>query len=107
MDSTCQLAQLVEPLCELVLGNGQDLSGGRRLLLELHTDQGEVDREGYQPLLCAIVQVALEPPALRIRGLHDPRSGRRQLLVRVGVGERLSNQLREVAQALFDIPWQW
>ena len=94
------------PCGELVLRRGQSLAGGWRILLELHADQGQVDREGYQPLLCAVVQVALEPPALGIPGLDDARARGGQLLVGVGVRERLCDQLREVAQSLLEALWQ-
>jgi hypothetical protein len=74
MDAARQFAKLVEPLRELVLRRSQGLAGGRRILLERHPDQGQVEREGYQSLLGAVMQVALEPPALDVPCLDDARS---------------------------------
>src|SRR4051794_10432665 len=102
MNSPRQLAKFVEPLRELVLRHGQGLSGARRILVEFDADQGQVDREGYQPLLRAVMQVALEPPSLCIPGLDDACTRGGQLLVGVGVRERLRDQLRKVAQSLLD-----
>jgi len=89
VDAARQLAQLVEPDLKLALCNGQSLPGGWRILLELRADQGQVNCEGYQPLLCAVVEVALEPPALGIAGLDDTCARCGQLLVGVSVRERL------------------
>jgi hypothetical protein len=43
------------------------------------------------------VQVALQPPALGVAGLDDARARGGELLARVGVGERLRDELGEVA----------
>ena len=102
MDAARQLAQLVEPLGELVLRRGQDLAGGRRVPLELRADRRRSSATEHEPLLRAVVQVALEPPALGVAGLDDARARRGQLLVGVGVGERLRDELGEVAQPLLD-----
>ena len=102
VDATGQLAKLVEALRELVLRRGQGLAGGRWILLERHADQGQVEREGDQPLLRAVVQVALEPPALDVPRLDDARARGGELLAGIGVRERLCHQLREVAQPLLE-----
>ena len=91
---------------KLVLRNGQSLPGGWWILFERRADQGQVDCEGYQPLLCAVMEVALESPALGIPGLDDACARGGQLLVGVGVRERLCDQLREVAQSLLEALWQ-
>ena len=90
------------PCASCVLRGGQDLAGGRRVLLERRADQAQVERERHEPLLRAVVQVALEPPALGVAGLDDARARGGQLLVGVGVRERLRDQLGEVAQSLLD-----
>ena len=90
------------PWASCVLRRGQELAGGRRVLLELRADHAQVERDRHEPLLRAVVQVALEPPALGVAGLDDARARRGQLLVGVGVRERLRDQLGEVAQALLD-----
>ena len=51
-------------------------------------------------MLRAVVQVALETPALRLRGLDEPLAGGAELLARLGVGERLGDQLGEAGQPL-------
>src|SRR6266513_2919985 len=58
MDAARELAQLRERL--------------RELLLRLREPQGE--REGDEPLLRAVVEVALEPAAFRVRRLDDARA---------------------------------
>jgi hypothetical protein len=72
MNSARQRAQLVEPRDELairlrkqLLGAGVEADAGTR------ETQLETDRE--QPLLRAVVQVALQPPPLSVPGRHDPR----------------------------------
>ena len=42
--------------------------------------EGERQRERHEPLLRAVVEVALEPPTLGVGGLDEPRPGRAQLL---------------------------
>ena len=71
MDSAGELAKLVEPLGELGLRRGEELAGGRRILLELRADQAKVERDRHESLLRAIVQVAFEAPALGVAGLDD------------------------------------
>ena len=103
MDAAGQLAQLVEPAGELGLGRRQQLAGGRRVALEPGGHHAEAEGDGDQPLLGAVVQVALEPLALGVADLHQARPRGGQLLVRVGVGERLGDEVREVAQPLLDV----
>ena len=101
MDAAGQLAELVEPLRELRPARGDRSSraaGGS--LSSVRLDDAQVERDRHEPLLRAVVQVALEPPALGVAGLDDARARRGQLLVGVGVRERLGDQLGEVAQAL-------
>ena len=63
-----QLAQLVDR--PLVSSVDRAVEVGARLVLDVA--QLESDRD--QPLLCAVVQVALDPPALRIARGDDPRA---------------------------------
>ena len=62
--------------------------------------KAQLQRERHEPLLGAVVQVALQPPALGVAGLHDARARARELLVGVGVGQRLGDELGEVAQPM-------
>ena len=66
---------------------------------ELRAREPQRQRERDEPLLGAVVQVALDPPPGRVARLDEPRAGGRQLLARVGAGECEADQLREVARA--------
>ena len=48
--------------------------------LELVARQPQVHRQRHQPLLGAVVEVALDPAPLRVAGLDDPRPRGAQLL---------------------------
>ena len=74
MDAVREGAQLVE--------RGEDLRASARTAVR-RSERGERDRERDQPLLRAVVQVALEAPALGVADLDDARARRRQL-VRAG-----------------------
>ena len=96
MDPARELAQLVEGLGEL---------GARRLervarLRVRACGHPQVDREGDEALLGAVVQVALQALPLGVAGLHQPDAGGRELLPRLRVGERLGRQLGEVGDPL-------
>ena len=66
----------------------------------LRADHAQPERDRDEPLLGAIMQVALEPPALGVADLHDARPGGGQLRVGVRVGQRLGDQVGEVAEPL-------
>ena len=63
----------------------------------------QADDRADELLLGAVVEIAAEPPALLVAGLEDacPRGG--ELLARVGVGERVGDQLREGRDALLRV----
>ena len=70
-----QLAQLVDRDRELGNGTIDRLIGESRLAgaeLVLGVAQPQPDRD--QPLLRAVVQVALDSPAFGVPGRHDPRA---------------------------------
>ena len=71
-------------------------------LSSLRGDHAQPERDRDEPLLGAIVQVALEPQALGVADLHDARPRGGQLLVGVGVGQRLGDQVGEVAEPLLE-----
>ena len=58
----------------------------------------QLERERHEPLLGAVVQVALQSPALGVAGLDDARARARELVVGVGVGQGLRDELGEVQQ---------
>ena len=54
--------------------------GGVDLVADLGAQQPQREREHHQPLLGAVVEVALEPPALGVARLDGARARRAQLL---------------------------
>ena len=98
MDPARELAQLLERLRQLLAGA---LERRARLGLVAAAAGGEpqVERERDEPLLRAVVQVALEPAALGVARLDDPRARGGEILARLRVGERLAGQLGEVARS--------
>ena len=78
MDAAGELAQLVEALPHLVDRRVDERRRGRSVL-EAGAAQAQVERERDEPRLRAVVEVALEPAALGVAGLDDPRARRAQL----------------------------
>ena len=72
VDAARELAQLRERLRELVAGGRDQRLGRRRVAADVGLDQPELQCEGDQPLLCAVVQVALKSPPLGVSGRDDP-----------------------------------
>ena len=97
MDAAGQLAQLREPAGELVLGLGENLPRGPRVTLELRGDDAQLKGDLDEPLLSAVVQVALEPHAFGVADLDEPRPRCGELLVGVGIGQCLRDEFSEVA----------
>ena len=63
-----------------VAGAGEDLRGGLRVG-ELRLGEPERERQRDEPLLRAVVQVALEPPPLRVGRLDETRARPAQLVL--------------------------
>jgi hypothetical protein len=63
---------------------------------------GEPDRQRQrvQPLLRSVMEVALETPALGVTRLNQPCPRGGELLPRIGVRQRLRDQLGEAREAL-------
>ena len=95
-----QLAQLLERLPELPAGALELAMGGRRIGVDQPVGDAQRDGEPHEPLLRAVVQVALQPAPLCVAGGDDPRPRGRQLLARLRVRERLRHELRERADAV-------
>ena len=66
MDPARELPQLLERLRELVAGARDQGLGRRGVATDVGADQPQLHGQGHQPLLRAIVQVALEPPPLGV-----------------------------------------
>ena len=80
MDAAGQLAQLLERVGELLLRGAEQALRRGGVLVQAALREAERQGEGDEPLLGAVVQVALEPPALGRAGLHQPRARGVQLL---------------------------
>ena len=79
VDAASELAQLVEGGAQLAVGLGEELGGAVRVGAELRAGELERQPEREQPLLGAVVEVALEPPSLLVAGADDPFAGGAQL----------------------------
>ena len=94
MDAAGELAQLLEGELELAPGGIEQLARERRVAVELAPREAQLDRERDEPLLGAVVEVALEAPALEHRDVDEPRARALELL---DAGAQLG--LEVVAQA--------
>ena len=72
MDAARELAQLLERARSSSLARGHARLGGRRVAVDVGLDQPQLHRDRDQPLLRAVVQVALEPPPLGVAGGDQP-----------------------------------
>ena len=77
---------------------GQKLLGAARVALQLCGSHPELEGHGDQSLLGAVVEVALESATLGVADLDEFGTRCSQPFARVGVGERLADEVREVAQ---------
>ena len=100
VDAAGQLAQLLERLREVRVGAPEQLGRLRVAVGDLPPDQAQGERERDEPLLRAVVQVALEPAPLVVARRDDARARCRQLLARLGVGQRERDELGEVGDPL-------
>src|SRR5262249_54550160 len=75
-----ELAELAEGERELVGRAAQQRLRLARLVVELRQREPERERERDEPLLRTVVQVPLQPPALGVSRLDEPRARRAQLL---------------------------
>ncbi len=98
MQAAGDLAHLLEQpdhLADCALQPPFQLPGSRR---DRCPRLPQLQGEGDQPLLDAIVQVAPDAAARLVAGGHDPRSGGGQRRLRLGVGDRGADQLGEPGQ---------
>ncbi len=102
VDARGKLAQVADAglgLLERLLHELTRLAGGLRPfpLCEL-----QADHRSDELLLGAVVQVAAEPAALVVAGLHDPGARGGELFPCVHVGEGRGDQLREVGKPVLN-----
>ena len=81
MDAARELAQLVERGGELLACGFEHGVGGGRIGVELALGEAERERERDEPLLRAVVEVALEPAPGLVARLDDAGARRAQLLL--------------------------
>ena len=79
MDAAGEFAQFVEGGAQFAVGFGKQLAGAVGVRSELAACELERQPEREQALLCAVVEVALEPAALLVAGADDPFAGGAQL----------------------------
>ena len=98
-DAAHEVAELVRRALgvveRLVDQRGDRIGAGRRALRELEGDEG-----AHQPLLCTVMDVALDAAPRLVRRGEDPRAGGDQLPLVLGVGDGGGGQLRELRQAI-------
>jgi hypothetical protein len=93
-----ELAQLAHREVELGARAGASVSAasGRRARAAL--EHAQLERERHEPLLGAVVEVALEAAALLHPRLEDPQPRGAELLARLGALEPERDELGEVAE---------
>ena len=74
VDPARELAQLVERLRELAVGCAEERFRLLGVSLQGRLDEPQLERERDEPLLRPVVQISLQPPALGVGRLDDPRS---------------------------------
>ena len=94
------------PSASSSLGLREQLRRGRRVGGQLRLGEAKAESERDEALLCAVVEVPLEPPPLSVAGLDDACARRGQLLVGLGVRERDRDEVREFLEASLDVRWE-
>ena len=104
MNAAGDLPQLVEHARQL-------LDDARQRALELAELRGhpclrraQLQPERDEPLLGAVVQIALDPPPRLIGGGDDPRPRGHQLGAGLGVRDGRGDELREARETRFGVP---
>jgi hypothetical protein len=101
MDALRQLAELRQRLGQLLRS---DLEQLRRLLgagADLLEGHPQADRKSHEPLLGAVVQIALEPAPFGVACLDDAKPRRRELLARLRARHREGHERREAGEPAF------
>jgi len=106
VDATRDLPQVIDHAHELRgrvrhLGTQLATLGGR---LRCHT---ELECQRHEALLCAVVQVPLDPPAGLVRCGDDPRAGGHELSPALRIRDRCRDQLGELGHPLLGVGRQW
>ena len=97
------LAQVRQAGVELPRGLRQQVRHGLGTPLQRRAGHAQLQGDADQPRLRAVVQVALEPAALVVAGLHEPGAGGDQVRTRLRGGDGERHELGEVAQAVLGV----
>ena len=103
MDPAGELAELLQPEGELLARAVQELVGSAGVVRELRLRHSERERERDEPLLRAVVEVALEPAPLCVARLDDAGARRGQLLARLRVRQRNRDEPGELPETLLGV----
>ena len=98
MQAAGELAQLLHREVELGPGGPEQRAGGVRVGGQVALDHAELDRERDEPLLRAVMEVALQAPALVHPRLEDPPARGAELLAPLRALEPEGDELGEVAE---------
>ena len=79
VDAARQLAQLLQRRLQLGLGAVEQRTGALGILLHPRLRQPQLQRQRHEALLSAVVEVALQPPALGDADIDEPRPRALQL----------------------------
>ena len=103
MDPAGELAKLLQTERELFAGLREQLRRSRRVGRQLRLGETKAESKRDEALLCAVVEVPLEPLPLGVAGLDDACARRGQLLAGLRVCERDGDEVREFLEASLDI----
>ena len=106
VDAGREVAQVVDRRLGVLERVVDEPAGALGVLLPALLGELEVDHDVDELLLGAVVEVAAEPAPLLVAGLQDAGARGRELLARVGVGERVGDQLGEAGDALLGVGGQ-
>ena len=104
MEAAGELAQVLEPGVELAGRVLDQLAAGGDVLLQLHLRDPEQERRRDEPLLRAVVQVALEPPPLLVAGPDDAGTRGLQVLAGLRARDRERDEVAEGGQPHLGVP---
>ena len=97
MDPAGQVAQFAQARVQVIARSGKNSPRTVGVTVELLLQHRQLERRGHQPLLCSIVQVALDS-ATRLVGRRDQANARRgELVARLGVLDGVGDELRELS----------
>ncbi len=103
VEAACELTQLLERELELLRRRVDQLARRPWIVVEPRVRKPQLQRQRDESLLGAVVEVALEPAALRVALAHDPRARLDELRACLGALERQCDELGEVVEPALGI----